>query len=56
MKDTNHDKDAVDRLNMRTSEFLRSGKKWCILTNKGSGALIGKMLLVRVIENNKIDA
>ncbi len=30
--------------------------RWILTENIGSGALFGKMLLVRIIENNKIDA
>lgn len=37
-KDTNHDKDAVDRLSMRTSEFLRAGKhEESLFSKKSSG-------------------
>jgi len=38
-KDTNHDMDAVDRLSMRTSEFLRAGKhEESVFSKKKGGA------------------
>ena len=37
------------------SDFDGEGK-WKSFKEKGSGALSDKMLLVRIVENNKIDA
>ena len=35
---------------------MKEIKKTRIITKCGTGALFGKMLLVRIIENNKIEA
>ncbi len=51
------EEDPMERLFFKRGEIQhKSGKKKVVSTNMGSGALPGKMLLVRIVENNQIYA
>ena len=48
-------KQTVNACNINKNDFVHDNKELTKLKEFGSGVLPGKMLLVRIIENNKLD-